>query len=568
MHTYRTLAKLTLTALLVASPAAPADNPFGVWWRGGPNAAELKRKCPWIQGVFAAIRWGDLEPAPGRYDWEMFDATFARYARAGLHIQYMVWAGPDSPRWIYEAGVPEVKTTPTLNPRGKPHNWTYPFYLDANYKRFYHRMLGAVARHVDTLPKDVREKVICVQTAEGTTGDEGGYKGSPLDQRYVLPEEQWREFKFEAWRLFDKLYRDKKPPIHVLTNSGNSGQYVEWLLQNMPHWWRKAGNPGHGYQLNNEKNMLAIFDPLVNHPESGVFIRVRSEMDEMFKGWFQEAPVWNMYWLNLWGLHFGLDIFQHQTEAFADPAHHEGFVFYSRYGGRKDAATSPGAFCALRDGLDAADLERFPAIQYGAGTFRGGGQEGLKRTLNIAAAFAPYGTVQGDPEKAMTLVMQNRDAKRMNDVGWNIEAGNYQRYLTQIDPNGSSRGYWRVGPQDQPYGRFARGFDAASGKNAMYFDIADRFFGGKPLDSAYPVTVRVVYFDSDSGSWALKYDANGGKEKTAIAVQNSDTGRWKEVTVKLADAYLGNRGQRGADLVLMNTSKRNTLFHMIEVRRR
>ena len=45
----------------------------------------------------------------------------------------------------------------------------------------------------------------------------------------------------------------------------------------------------------------------------------------------------------------------------------------------------------------------------------------------------------------------------------------------------------------------------------MYFDIADRFFGGKPLDSAYPVIVRVVYFDSGSGSWALTYDANGGK---------------------------------------------------------
>lgn len=38
-HTYWTLAKLTLAALLVAAPAAPADNPFGVWWRGGPNAA-------------------------------------------------------------------------------------------------------------------------------------------------------------------------------------------------------------------------------------------------------------------------------------------------------------------------------------------------------------------------------------------------------------------------------------------------------------------------------------------------------------------------------------------------
>ena len=225
----------------------------------------------------------------------------------------------------------------------------------------------------------------------------------------------------------------------------------------------------------------------------------------MFKGWFQEAPVWNLYWLNLWGLHFGLDILQHQTGAFED-RHREGFLFYSRYGGEKDAATSPGAWCALRDDLDVADFQRFPAAAFGPGKLRGSRQEqadGLKRTLNIAKAFEPRGAVQGDPEKGMAVVMQNRGAKLMNDVGWNIEAGNCRRYLTQYDPNGTSQGYWRVGPKDQPYGRFARGFDAAGGRNAMYFDIDDRFFGGKPLDGAYPVRIRVLYFDSGNGSWEV-----------------------------------------------------------------
>jgi hypothetical protein len=42
----------------------------------------------------------------------------------------MVWVGPHSPRWIYAAGIAEVKTTATLNPRGKPRTDTYPFYLD------------------------------------------------------------------------------------------------------------------------------------------------------------------------------------------------------------------------------------------------------------------------------------------------------------------------------------------------------------------------------------------------------------------------------------------------------
>jgi hypothetical protein len=155
----------------------------------------------------------------------------------------------------------------------------------------------------------------------------------------------------------------------------------------------------------------------------------------------------------------------------------------------------------------------------------------------------------------------------MNDVGWNIESGNYRRYLEQYDPDGTSRGYWRVGPKDQPYGRFARGFDAASGRNAMYFHLADRFFGGKSLNGGYPVKVRVVYFDSGHGTWALRYDAVNNPEKTALDVKNTDTGRWKEATVTLSDAFLGNRCKNKTDLMLVNTSKENTLFHMIELTR-
>ena len=122
-----------------------------------------------------------------------------------------------------------------------------------------------------------------------------------------------------------------------------------------------------------------------------------------------------------------------------------------------------------------------------------------------------------------------------------------------------------MGPKDQPYGRFARGFDVAGGKNAMYFALADRFFG-KRAAGARPVEARVVYFDSGRGSWALKYDAAGG-EKTALEIRKTDSGRWKEARVKLADAYLGHRCPHGTDLVLVNTSKENTLFHMVELAR-
>ena len=107
------------------------------------------------------------------------------------------------------------------------------------------------------------------------------------------------------------------------------------------------------------------------------------------------------------------------------------------------------------------------------------------------------------------------------------------------------------------HARFARGFDYANGKDAMYFDIKDSFFNGKPLDGEYPVTVRVVYFDIGSGKWAMQYAAVGEPNKTAYVVTRTNTGTWKERTVTLHDARFGNRGPHGADLMLVN----NATFH-------
>lgn len=546
------------------------DKPFGVWWRGGPDAQRMHEMCPYIRGVFVAFRWSMLEPKPGEFDWTYFDGEMTRYARAGFDLQFMVWVGENSPRWIYDHGVPEVETTPTQNPHGVTRHDTYPFYLNENYQRFYHRMIREVAAHLDRLPQDVRAKIVSLQTAEGNTGDEGGYKGQPLNPAYRLPEPEWNAFKFETWKLFASLYAPKQPKIHVLINSGNQGQYHDWLMANMPDTWRKAGNPGHGYQLNDEMAMFRFLDPVINRRNvNGEFIRCRSEMDEAFKGWFKEAPVWNQYWLNLWGLTFGLDIFQHETSVFNDPRHDAGFIFFDRYAGEKDPATSPGAFCALHDGLDAADEQRFPVAEFGRGGLaprNADPQPGMARAAKIAEAFARFGARQGDPEKSVRVVMQNRDAQKMNDVGWNIWTGNYGRYLTQFDPRGTSQGYWRVGDPAQPYGRFARGFDPASSRDAMFFTLDPAFYG-QPLAGQRPVQIRVVYFDRGTGAWALAYDAVSAPQKIAREIKNTNTGRWREIVVTLDDANFGHRGPHDSDVALLNRSRDITLFHLVEIRR-
>jgi hypothetical protein len=101
----------------------------------------------------------------------------------------------------------------------------------------------------------------------------------------------------------------------------------------------------------------------------------------------------------------------------------------------------------------------------------------------------------------------------------------------------------------------------------MRFDIKDSFFSGKPLGGAYPVTVRVVYFDQGTGKWSLQYDAVKDAKKTAFTVTKTNSGTWKERVVTLNNAQFGNGCPGGGDLMLVNEDAEDDIFHMIELTR-
>ncbi|MFC1611518.1 hypothetical protein ACFL6C_11210, partial [Myxococcota bacterium] len=143
-------------------------------------------------------------------------------------------------------------------------------------------------------------------------------------------------------------------------------------------------------------------------------------------------------------------------------------------------------------------------------------------------------------------------------MGWDIVHGNFQMYMNQFDPLGTSQGYWRVGAIIQPYGRFARGFNHAQGKDTMYFDLDDGFFAGGPPHAA---TIRIVYFDQGTGEWQLKYDAVSDPQKIAFTVMKTNTGLWKEKAITIADGHLGNRCPNGADIMLVNSDSEDDVFH-------
>lgn len=550
---------------------------WGVWGSGVHTEGR-----PWLKGHVITVNWNDIEPADGQFDWSALDRKIDKITELDLYVMVLVYVGRHSPEWLYHAGVPRVAS----DHKGGS---SYPYYLNDNnrdgdgddpgeFRFYFKRMIAVVARHLDQLNNDATrasyQRIIAIQGPVGASGDPQPYEretGTRIGSNgwfgegtpYAISKREWDAYQKEMLQFYYDQYQATQPRIHTLLNIGDDKAMYDWGLANLPGVWIKYGRIGDRYQNNREYN-----DPQassgawiwedVREFRDGVAHRSRSEMDLTQFGWFTAAPVWNMYWTNLWGLHTGLDIHNIVAEDLENLAFVEAFTFFTTYAGYKDPRDSPGAWIALRDGLDAADTERFPERTYGR--VKNGQNE--QRYLDIASAFAADGARQDDP-----AALKKTSFDALNDVGWKIYPDNYQMWLHQIDPHETSRGMWRVGPKDQPYGRFARRFDVATNKNSMYFDIDDRFFFDQPLNGAYAVTIRVVYLDQGTGRWALAYDAIDDPQKTAAVITKTDTGRWKEHTITLRDGYFGNRGPRNADLVLLSVDGEDDIFHMLEVTR-
>jgi hypothetical protein len=538
---------------------AYADRPdwVGIWgiWGGHEYGGP---EWPWYKGTIVHTSWNNLEPRPGEWDFSEFDANLQEAADRGLYIGIKVYQGDASPAWIYDQGVSAVKSS-----NGK----IYPYYLDPDFKLLLRNMIHRVAEHVKTLPEEIRKRIVVVQAPAGKSGDPQPYQGT-VPEEYRIEwgtSPEWREWNRAVFSEYAKAFADMEPPVTLIIKPNE--ELHDYFQEVMPQLGRKTWSTAQGYQANSEMSYEWLRQDLVKYNGDYV-MRGRGEFDHAVREnrpWFAEAPVWNMYWQCLWMLNYGVDMFNQRTQALDDPSNYiEAYTFFTDHAGYKSARDSKTAWCALRDGLDYLDTERFPEATYG----KIAGGENKKRYAAIVEAMAPYGAKNGDPDWRETgLHTYYQNLKAINDVAYDIWPGNYCNFLYQIDANETSQGYWRVGPKSQPYGRFARGFNHSQGKDALLFDIDDTFFEDNALNGEYDVTVRIVYYDGGEGSWALKYDAVDNPQKTALVIQKENTECWREKTVIISDGMFTNRGPRGADLMLINTDAQDDIFHMIEITR-
>ncbi|MDX1315728.1 MAG: hypothetical protein R3356_09515, partial [Eudoraea sp.] len=357
--------------------------------------------------------------------------------------------------------------------------------------------------------------------------------------------------------------KDGELQIPLLTNyDANEAAQYNWMLDHLPKAiGLKNGMFSHGYHISDAQERLANFIDFRNEVEAqGKVFFARGEQDAEYKtyGWSTQNIPQAFYWSALYATHCGLSLWNIPWEATDDKENFPAFELFNRYAAEVHPQSAKGAFCALRRGLDASDIQLFPENVYGTAS-----KSNTQRYVKIAEEFSEYGAQMGDPEKATGGGMINRKRMDYNDAGWKILTGNYQRHITQIDPEETSVAWWSV--DKSVYGRFARGFDTANGKDSLFFDLDDKFYGSGFLNGKEAIEIEVIYFDNDLGSWKLVYDAGGDSMKTALEISNTGTGGWRTKSVTLEDAYLANGGQRGADIIILNTGETDCRFHMIRV---
>lgn len=551
----------------VPKPGILPREACGVWcWYstgGSPNKWDGKigpeETYPGMKGIPIVVGWNELEPEDGVYNWDLVDDIIKKAAAHDKYVFTLLWLNPVNAEWLYEKGVPKVEINTF---KRDPHFATLPYPMDEKYKVYSERMITQFAEHIRNLPPQLLSRVIFHQVVEGSTGDGFCYKGEPKNPKYNVTREEWAEYqkyirKFTIDAFTGTAHGKPEIPllIHLMTDAD-----MAWGAEQYEGFLTKKGVASHFYHSNDTRSKSLVYEPY-NTPynELGRPVYSRGEGETMWgRQWFKKDSLQNLYWSAFHALHWGLDIWNIPGHVLENPKWHMALDVFNRYAGYKYPDKSPYAFAALKDELNANDTIRFPEHMYGKAT-----RQNTDRVLKICADFADHGAVVEDLDLSLAQSHGSRSRKGYNDVAWDRIDTDYRMYLYSIDQTETSTGWWHVGPKDQPYGRFARGFEYASGKNAIYFKFHDKFFGEK----IERLKIRIIWLDNNDGEWAFAYDAGEAELKIARTFKGEKTGRWVEEEIVIEDAVMQNNGPRGSDIALLNTDEKDDIFHLIEIER-
>ena len=556
------LSALVLAPLfsLHADLGLPRDA-YGVWDREGGHSVST---YPYVRGQEYAAEWTAINPERNRFEWAELDALLrlAYNQNQRFFVKIQPVSATTMPLWIFDAGVPKIVCS----------LYTYGYYLDPEFKIYFEEMVQALGKHLrEEIPAYLANNVSFVRVDTGATGDEEPYEGSDVSSvpaQYQISANDWRDYRLWAFSVYDQAFQHGTgPQIPLLFQNIEVPAYqteLDWVTANVTSGFgAKYGGQVRGHHLSESRNVPDSFKTLSMDTPSKFFSV--NEMDQTWeKPYFQLNLKLGMYWCAVEQLNAGMTIWDWSGSVMEGAAVNDivsSAEFFNTWAAELDPPTARGGFCILHEGLASDDTTKFPIATYGAAT-----KANPDRYTAICAAYASQGAKMDDLARAtLGQVAQRRAQIGFNDSGWEIWPGNYERFITQMNPDSTSKGLWRVNgtltTSSHPYDRFARGFDSATGRDTMYFDINDNLLPSV----GQRVRLSVDYLDRGTGQFALNYDAVGNSEKTALTVTKTNTNTWKTASVVVTDWAFRNSSPNGADLTLVNLDSDDDIFHKLEV---
>jgi len=564
------------TNVLKAQKIAVPINTYGVWDRGGGIDDYSDPKADFVLGIEVSATWAEVQSkGPGKFDFSAFQEVLDKAAKHHKIVKVSINVGPNSPLWLYENGVPLVKVTSDKPEKHDEKFANYPYYLNETHKQYYFELIKQFSLFLRNQPQDKFDCIAFVQVKTGATGDEAPYKGEPKDEKYAIDKKtEWENYRLEAFDQFKKYFNDVKDRQIVLTfnnvdpvKNPAANNWVMTKINPEIGFGIKGGAYNRGHHLSGEQSFKEKWASYLINPK-GMKLFSAAEMDESW-----HHPIFNIntelgfYWTALSAINTGVSSTNVSKKAIIYATEHKEiidiFKMYNKYAQQVYPATATTAVSIFHEGLNAADTIKFPEKKFGKAK-----EKNLERYTKICEAYASRGAKMDDlPSAAIGQVNQREQQTGYNDAGWDIAEGNYERFLTQIKPDETSIGLFRVrGTLDKnssKYDRFARSFENASGKNAMYFKFDEEMFTTSKPES---LTFTITWLDKNAGStWSLDYN-NGGKAlKTALKVKGKGDNQWKKETVTVTDVIVDKSGKMGSDFTLVNTDKIDDIFNGIEV---
>ncbi|MEI7850407.1 MAG: hypothetical protein WCH86_01080, partial [Kiritimatiellales bacterium] len=476
---------------------------YGVWDREGGHPVG---SYPYTRGQSCDLSWGAVNTARSNFTWTAIDSLLQIADDQNQMFTVKVSPidgsapGKSMPTWMFTSDVPKI-----ICP-----SYTYGYYLDPEFKIYFSEMVTAFAKHVrQDVASNLQSRIAFVRVDTGCTGDEAPYEGTDVPYvptsptNYQISASAWKNYRLWVFELYRHAFQDGPGPvIPLLFQSVEPPQFQDewnWVSSNIVGGVGiKHGSQLRGYQLTESESNVEVWKPLALDSDFKFFSR--NEMDQTWKYYyFQLNLPLTMYWTALEQLNVGMSIWDWSGTCL-EAAVSSNMVFtatlFNTWAAELDPATARGGFCVFHDGLSSDDTSRFSVATYGSAS-----KGNTARYTAICAAYSNQGARMDHLVAATwgSVAQRNPPPDGMNgfnDSGWQIHPGNYDRFITQINPTNESMGLWRVRgtltTSSHPYDRFARRFDRASNKNAMRFDVNDHL----TPTPGQSIKLSVIYLDS------------------------------------------------------------------------